>query len=41
VGARSAEEPERGRARVVDYDGNSLEAVFSADGAAALRSAAA
>jgi catechol 2,3-dioxygenase-like lactoylglutathione lyase family enzyme len=41
VGARSAEEPERGRARVVDYDGNSLEAVFRADGAAALRSAAA
>jgi catechol 2,3-dioxygenase-like lactoylglutathione lyase family enzyme len=39
AGARSVAEP-GGRARVLDFDGNSLEAVFSAE-AAALRPAAA
>ena len=41
AGARSAAEPASGRARVVDFDGNSLEAVFRGEAAAALRPAAA
>jgi catechol 2,3-dioxygenase-like lactoylglutathione lyase family enzyme len=40
AGARSVADPGGGRARVLDFDGNSLEAVFSAE-AAALRPAAA
>ncbi|HKF14135.1 MAG TPA: hypothetical protein VKB13_02800 [Gaiellaceae bacterium] len=41
AGARSAAEPVSGRARVVDFDGNSLEAVYRGEEAAALRPAAA
>jgi catechol 2,3-dioxygenase-like lactoylglutathione lyase family enzyme len=41
AGARSAAEPVGGRARVVDFDGNSLEAVLRGAEAAALRPAAA
>jgi catechol 2,3-dioxygenase-like lactoylglutathione lyase family enzyme len=41
AGARSIEEPAGGRTRILDFDGNSLEAVFSAEEAAALRPAAA
>jgi catechol 2,3-dioxygenase-like lactoylglutathione lyase family enzyme len=41
AGARSAGEPVGGHARVVDFDGNSLEAVFRGEEAAALRPAAA
>jgi catechol 2,3-dioxygenase-like lactoylglutathione lyase family enzyme len=41
AGARSVEEPAGGRTRILDFDGNSLEAVFSAEEAAALRPAAA
>ena len=41
AGARSDAEPAGGRARVVDFDGNSLEATFSVEAVAALRPAAA
>ena len=41
AGARSDVEPAGGRARVVDFDGNSLEATFSVEAVAALRPAAA
>ena len=41
AGARSVAEPHDGTARVVDFDGNSLAAVFLGDEAAALRPAAA
>ena len=41
AGARSAAEPVSGRARVVDFDGNSLEAAYRGEEAAALRPAAA
>jgi catechol 2,3-dioxygenase-like lactoylglutathione lyase family enzyme len=41
VGARSVAGPVGGRARVVDFDGNFLEAVFRGEEAAALRPAAA
>jgi catechol 2,3-dioxygenase-like lactoylglutathione lyase family enzyme len=41
VGARSVAEPDGGRTRVLDFDGNSLEAVFRAEEAAAQRPAAA
>jgi catechol 2,3-dioxygenase-like lactoylglutathione lyase family enzyme len=41
AGARSIAQPERGSARVVDFDGNSLEAVYRGAEAAALRPAAA
>lgn len=41
AGARSVEEPAGGRTRILDFDGNSLEAVLSAEDAAALRPAAA
>ena len=41
AGARSAAEPVSRRARVVDFDGNSLEAVYRGEEAAALRPAAA
>ena len=41
AGARSDGEPGAGRARILDFDGNSLEAVFRGEGVAALRPAAA
>jgi catechol 2,3-dioxygenase-like lactoylglutathione lyase family enzyme len=41
AGARSAAQPADGRARVLDFDGNVLEAVSRAEGIAALRPAAA
>jgi catechol 2,3-dioxygenase-like lactoylglutathione lyase family enzyme len=41
AGARSATEPVSGRTRVLDFDGNSLEAVARGEEAAALRPAAA
>jgi catechol 2,3-dioxygenase-like lactoylglutathione lyase family enzyme len=41
AGARSDGEPAAGRARVLDFDGNLLEAVFRGEEAAALRPAAA
>jgi catechol 2,3-dioxygenase-like lactoylglutathione lyase family enzyme len=41
AGARSAAEPVSGRARILDFDGNSLEAVSRGEEAAALRPAAA
>jgi catechol 2,3-dioxygenase-like lactoylglutathione lyase family enzyme len=41
AGARSADDPVDGHARVLDFDGNSLEAVYRGEAAAALRPAAA
>ena len=41
AGARSLAQPEHGSARVVDFDGNTLEAVYRGAEAAALRPAAA
>jgi catechol 2,3-dioxygenase-like lactoylglutathione lyase family enzyme len=41
AGARSIAQPKRGSARVVDFDGNSLQAVYRGAEAAALRPAAA
>ena len=41
AGARSVAEPLSGSARVLDFDGNAIEAVFSAEETAALRPAAA
>ena len=41
AGARSVAEPAGGRTRILDFDGNSLEAVFRAEEVAALRPAAA
>jgi catechol 2,3-dioxygenase-like lactoylglutathione lyase family enzyme len=41
AGARSVVEPASGRTRILDFDGNSLEAVLRAEEAAAQRPAAA
>jgi len=41
AGARSLAEPDDGVARILDFDGNSLEAVYRGGEAAALRPAAA
>jgi len=41
AGARSVSEPDDGVARILDFDGNSLEAVYRGEEAAALRPAAA